>query len=590
MSFEAFESGSREERLGEVLTALLEAFQDGPAPDRQTWLTRHPEFAVEVEELFTARAHLDRWAAPLRSAVRTPFGPPTDTSPTGAAPKSLPLSPGHLLGDYEVLEEIGAGGMGVVYRARQKSLDRLVALKWFRAGRAADAADLERFRNEARTVADLDHPHIVPVYEVAEHDGQLFFSMKLVAGVSLDRQLGTFAADPRAAARLVATVARAVDHAHQRGVLHRDLKPSNILLDEAGLPHVTDFGLAKRVADDSGLTQTGQLVGTPSYMAPEQAAGQRQALTTAADVYGLGAVLYALLTGRPPCHGATVLETLEQVKGRDPEPPRRVNGRVPRDLETICLKCLAKDPRKRYGGAAALADDLERFLSGEPIQARPAGWWERLVKWVRRRPVLATLLAVSLTALVGLVAASTWYTLQLEAALRAVRERERAMGDRLYASDLRLAHEFSWKTGYVRQVRERLERHRPRPGDAEDRRDFAWYYVHHLTHRSDPTTLRGHDGPVHDVRGVTYTPGGSDRAVENGKLAHARRAWCPALAPQNRKRERIPADGMALFSLAPGGPCGSLHRRNASVWKQRPTWPAGCWTRRGSTSRWAGPT
>src|SRR5439155_13404060 len=222
--------------------------------------------------------------------------------------------------------------------------------------------DVKRFQAEAEAVAQLDHPNIVPIYDVGSHRGRHFFSMKLFDGGSLADEPARFVADPRAAARLVAEIARAVHHAHQRGILHRDLKPSNILLDPEGQPHVTDFGLAKRLTGDGALSLSGSIVGTPQYMSPEQAAGQRSAITTAADVYGLGAIFYATLTGRPPFQSDSVLETLEQVRERAPERLSLINHRVDRDLETICLKCLEKDPKRRYDSAAALADDLERYL------------------------------------------------------------------------------------------------------------------------------------------------------------------------------------------------------------------------------------
>jgi WD40 repeat protein/tRNA A-37 threonylcarbamoyl transferase component Bud32 len=305
-------------------------------------------------------------------------------------------------GDYELIKELGRGGMGIVYKARQISLNRPVALKTIRAARIASIEELRRFQNEAEAVARLDHPNIVPIFEVGQHEDQHYFSMKLVAGESLDKRLKEYASDPRRAARLVAVAAGAIHHAHQRGILHRDLKPANILVDAEEQPHVTDFGLAKRVEGDSSLTQSGAIVGTPAYMAPEQACGTRGVVTTSTDVYGLGAILFNLLTGRAPFGGATVVETLEQVRDRPPNSPRKLNPRVPRDLELICLKCLEKDPRLRYSSADALAGDLKRWSTGEPIKARRVGPVERVWRWCRRNPSWAGLsgsLALSLIAL-----------------------------------------------------------------------------------------------------------------------------------------------------------------------------------------------
>jgi tRNA A-37 threonylcarbamoyl transferase component Bud32 len=308
-------------------------------------------------------------------------------------------------GDYEVQKELGRGGMGVVYKARQVSLNRPVALKMIKAGVLADDAELRRFQNEAEAVALLDHPGVVPVYEVGEHNGQKYFSMKLVEGGNLADQIDAFKDNPRAAATLLAAVAEAVYHAHMRGILHRDLKPANILIDSEGHPHVTDFGLAKWVEGDVEMTQSGAILGTPAYMSPEQAYGRRGTITTATDVYGLGAILYALLSGRAPFGGDSVLDTIDAVRTKAPEPPTKLNVKIPRDLETICLKCLEKDPRRRYASAQALVDDLHAWLDLRPIAARRVGLAERAWLWCKRRPAIAALAALVFLAVGGGTAA-----------------------------------------------------------------------------------------------------------------------------------------------------------------------------------------
>jgi serine/threonine-protein kinase len=442
----------REHRLGEVLAAYFAAVEAGQGPTPQELIAQHPELARELEGFFADQERFGHLVAPFRRAAQagpadipTMAGVEATTPPSqlrGAEPAAtLPLDETHpaiprpgitldqpsgsdtagtdaedstadgelprgsairYFGDYELRLVLGKGGMGVVYQAKQLSLNRPVALKMIRAGIWASDDEIRRFKNEAEAVANLDHPQIVTIHEVGQYDGRHYFSMRLVEGPSLEKVLDQYAADPRRAARLVSEIARALHHAHQRGILHRDLKPSNILLDAAGQPHVTDFGLAKRLEDNGSLSGSWSIVGTPQYMSPEQAAGLRRAITTATDVYSLGALLYAALTGQPPFQADSVLETLDQVRQRPPPPPSQVNRRVPRDLEVICLNCLEKDPRRRYDSAAALADDLERFQRGEPIQARRTGPVERAVKWARRRPAVASLLGVVvLTALSG---------------------------------------------------------------------------------------------------------------------------------------------------------------------------------------------
>src|SRR6058998_539524 len=302
------------------------------------------------------------------------------------------------LGDYELLEEVGRGGQGVVFRARQKSLNRTVALKVISLGQWASKAHLKRFRREAEAAASLDHPSIVPIYEVGERDGSCYFSMKFVEGGQLDEVVRRTPMSIRQAVELIAKVARTVHYAHEHRILHRDIKPGNILLDAKGDPHLTDFGLARLVESESSVTQTMEVLGTPSYMAPEQAVGNNARVSRATDVYGLGAVFYQLLTGHPPFAGGTTFETIKLLLDTEPRQPRLWNPKIDRDLATICLKCLDKDPQRRYSSALTLAEDLDRWLKHEPILARRTGIFARGKKWVRRNPTGA-LLAGSLVAL-----------------------------------------------------------------------------------------------------------------------------------------------------------------------------------------------
>jgi tRNA A-37 threonylcarbamoyl transferase component Bud32 len=360
--------------LGEVLAGYLQTVERGENPDRQALLAGHPELADELAAYFADLDRMNRVAGPLKMSDQT-----VGFAEEAAAP--LPVI--RYFGDYVLEAEIARGGMGVVYRARQKSLNRVVALKMILAGQLASAADVQRFKSEAEAAANLDHPNILPIYEVGEHEGRQYFTMKLVEGGSLAARPAALLPEAGSAADLAATLARAVHFAHQRGILHRDLKPANVLIDAAGTPYITDFGLAKKAGTDSGLTQTGVAVGTPSYMAPEQARGEK-GLTVAVDVYSLGAILYELLTGRPPFRGETVYETIRQLQEQDPPDPRLVNKKADRDLAAIALKCLAKNPSARYASAADLADDLDRWRGGEPTRARPPSLTGLALRWLRR--------------------------------------------------------------------------------------------------------------------------------------------------------------------------------------------------------------
>ena len=384
----------------------------GEHPDYGSYQARFPELAKVLKKAFESvspeptgtRLGSDNWAP-----ARTVDSP---ACPDPASADQLEFSVGGQEGFYDVgykiLRELGRGGMGVVFEARQLALNRDVAVKVMRSGSFASATELVRFQNEAEAVAHLDHPHIVPIYEVSQCRGQHFFSMKLVRGTSLDRLVERYGSVPREAARLLSIVARAVYHAHQRGILHRDLKPANVLVDEKGEPFVTDFGLAKRLEPGGEATHSGAILGTPAYMSPEQASGSRGEISTSTDVYGLGTILYALLAGRAPFAGTTLLDTLNMVCNQAPEAPRVLNSRVPRNLEIICLKCLEKEPPRRYQSALALAEDLERWLEGIPILSRPVSTPARVWMWCRRNRGLTAMAALLLFALLGGITGVTW--------------------------------------------------------------------------------------------------------------------------------------------------------------------------------------
>ncbi len=468
-----------------IYNEVVQRGKRGEGVDAAEYLERFPQLADALRVHFEVHGAIESAAGShLESTLEV------EAAPVPSADRPAPTG-------YEILGVLGRGGMGVVYRARQIALKRVVALKMIRGGEAgADA--LARFRVEAEAVARLRHPHIVQVYEVGEYEGSPYFSMEFVAGGSLRDQLDGTPWLPARAAALIETLARAMEAAHRAGIVHRDLKPRNVLLDVGAgttAPKIADFGLAKRLDDDAAQTLTGAVLGTPSYMAPEQASGRPREVGPAADVYALGAILYELLTGRPPFRGATVLETLDQVRHTEPVAVRQLQPKTPRDLETICLKCLAKDPRRRYASAAELADDLRRFQDGAPVRSRPVNVWERAGKWVRRRPTLAALWAAGI--LLALAAVGVAVALQYSGRLKrslddteaerktAAEQRDRAENFR-YAADMNLGLQ-AWHQGRLDQLDRLLVAHVPADGQP-DRRGFEWHYLRRLAMR--PAVVR----------------------------------------------------------------------------------------------------
>ena len=361
-----------------LLDEYLSQLQAGEAPSRDELLRQHPELASAIECLEALEC----------------LAPESLDEGTGVSDETLQLQPAgetapRDFGQYELLGEIGRGGMGVVYKARQKGLDRFVAVKMILASHLASAEHVRRFQDEAKAAARMQHSNIVHIHDVGQEHGQHYFAMEYIEGESLAEPIAAGAIDTTTAVQVTIAIARAVDHLHQQGIVHRDLKPSNILIDAEGQPYVTDFGLAKVFSGDSQATASGVITGTPSYMAPEQAAGRSCEVGPAADIYSLGALFYEMLTGRPPFREDNPLDTLMDVLSREPTLPRKFNPKVPRGLELICLKCLAKSPEDRYRSAAALADDLEHFARGEALEVRPPHLGQRLLSWTRRQPALA---------------------------------------------------------------------------------------------------------------------------------------------------------------------------------------------------------
>jgi WD40 repeat protein len=575
-----------EQQLREVCAGLERRLRAGEICCAEDLLAAHPHLFVDTDaalELvyteFALRSELDQKPAPAEWYARFPqwrdrlerlfavheqvcAGADGETSAAAATPRPLAAGVGargtdgvgSALGPHELLGEIGRGGMGVVYKARQKGLNRIVALKMILVGAQAGPDELARFRTEAEAAARLRHPNIVPIYEVGEWQSANgspplpYLTMEWVEGGSLEQKLAGVPRPAKEAAQLVETLARAMHHAHQQGIVHRDLKPANVLLTADGTPRITDFGLAKCLdawesdrgrtrsgdsADPRGvptlpalppLTRTGAILGTPCYVSPEQAAGDTRALGPPTDIYALGAILYELLTGRPPFQGANPLDTLEQVRTVEPVPPRRLQPRLARDLETICLKCLQKEPHQRYPSALGLAEDLDRFLAGRPIQARAVGSSERLWRWCRRNPRVAGLVAALFLVLAGGLAGVTWKWLEAdrqrgqaldearakEEALRketAERElKEAALSEaqaNLYGHRIALAHR-EWGANNVARKDELLA---DCPGDL---RGWEWHYLKRLGHQQ-VLTLRK---PGVDV--MAYSPDGRHLAGGSG--------------------------------------------------------------------------
>jgi WD40 repeat protein/serine/threonine protein kinase len=550
----------------------------GDRPATAEYLRRFPEYVavlgpqLELHRAVAAGASRRDSAAPAESTDE----PTLVAGPSVAGALPWPRVPG-----YEILDELGRGGMGVVYQARQVALDRVVALKMILAGSQAGPAERARFRAEAEAVARLQHPNIVQIHEVGEYQGMAYFSLEFCPEGSLAAKLDGTPLPARTAAPLVETLARAMHHAHEHGIVHRDLKPANVLLVSDGVvsgewsdptrhpsaltpdqPKITDFGLAKILHGEPGAdapgspgrTQTGAILGTPSYMAPEQAGGK--GVGPAADIYALGAILYELLTGRPPFKAATALDTVLQVVSDDPVPPRHLQPKIPRDLETICLKCLEKDPGRRYLSAHALAQDLRRFLDSEPIAARPVTTIERAWKWARRRPAVASLAVLTAAITLAGMGLVTWQWRSAE--YERERADDRAEGEARARRDARAQLRKAEAALYVNQIGQSQQALRQRDlGEAErllnecaaDKRGWEYYYLSGLLHRS-LRTLLGHAGPVNCVAlsrdGRTLASGGQDNTVFLWDATTGRRRGTLGGHPGNVQGVAFHPDGLRL--------------------------------------------
>ena len=563
-------TSDRQENLEQILAEYLETVDAGTPLSSEDVIGKHPEWADELSAFFLAQDEVTQAASDHDDDYDSGIGRVNGSSGGTTAHNGTHPKVGYF-GDFRLISEIARGGMGVVYKARQENLQRVVALKMILTGQIASPRDVQRFRQEAEAAACLQHQNIVPIFEVGHHNGQHYFSMGYVDGPSLATIVKEGPLPPREAAAIVEQVAGAIAYAHERGVIHRDLKPANILLDRvpdgsaqnrshaitlsgsinhakrAGqyVPKVTDFGLAKIVQGDHGLTGTGDIIGTPSYIPPEQAAGQVDGLEPSVDVYSIGAILYCLLTGRPPFYAATVMETLVQVLDQEPIAPRLLNPLVPRDLETICVKCLQKERRHRYGSAQQLIDELRRFQNGEPIEARPVNSLERSWRWCRRNPVVSSLVSiVALLLLLGTIVSTSFAinadrnatiarqlasdkdTLALIAEQKAA---EAASSERLRSKELYVARmnlvQRAWEQERVPRMLELLTSLVPTDADETDLRGFEWRYWWDLLHSDEITIDAG--GRVHSIDcspdGRTLAVGSHEFTlwdIRSGQLLH----------------------------------------------------------------------